>query len=262
MGAWLSRDAEAVHLQRLNRRILRSVGGRWGEVDLLIEAMNSQDFVDRQAQAVARGLWSKWHFYDRDPVIVSFFGRKLWQRMRGGDSLAWGWKDPRTTITFPIWARVFPNARWLHVIRNGIDVAISTHRRSLRQERKLRNRVLPFDYNPRTLDFTYSFCLWETYVSFVLQHKDLIPPDRYMEIRYEDLLAEPRRELQRVADIIEFPVEEELLASACLRIDKGRLSNSALAANYRDLIPDLANSPLMQQLGYDYSLTQELANLT
>jgi hypothetical protein len=218
--------------------------------------------VEQQAGDAAQALMSKRRFYDRDPVIASFFGRQLWQQVRQDDSIAWGWKDPRTTVTFPIWARVFPNARWLHVIRNGVDVAISTHRRSLKQERKLRNRLLPIDYSPRTLDFAYSFRLWETYVSFVLEHKDLIPPDRYLEMRYEDLLAEPQRELGRVADFMNYSVEEEVLASASQRIDTGRLNNLAFAANYRDVIPDLADSPLMGQLGYDYSLATEWANST
>jgi hypothetical protein len=257
MGSWLSRDAESVHFQRLNRRIFNSVGVRWGEVDLLIEAMNSPEFVEQQARIAQQALWRKWRFYDRNPVIVNFFGPQLWQQMSQDDSVAWGWKDPRTTVTFPIWTQVFPNARWLHVLRNGIDVTISTHRRSLKQQRKLRNRVFPIDYSPRTLDFAHSFHLWETYVSFVLERRELIPPGQYLEMRYEDLLAEPRRELQRVVDFVNYPVREEVLTAACMRIDKGRLDNSAFAADYRDVIPDLAFSPLMQRLGYDYSLAKE-----
>jgi hypothetical protein len=257
MGSWLSRDAEAVHFQRLNRRVFRSAGVKWGEVDPFVQAMKSQEFVERQVRAVEQALWSRWRFYDRNPAIVSFFGHRLWQQVRRDDSIAWGWKDPRTTVTFPIWMRVFPNARWLHVLRNGIDVAISIHRRSLRQRRRLRNRVFPLDYSPRTLDFTYSFHLWETHVSFVLEHKHLITPGQYLEMRYEDLLAEPQRELKRLADYVQHPVEDEALLAACRQIDRRRLDNSAFAVNYREVIPDLATSPLMRQLGYDYRLTTE-----
>ncbi|MBW1793701.1 MAG: sulfotransferase [Deltaproteobacteria bacterium] len=41
----------------------------------------------------------------------------------------WGWKDPRTTLTLPLWLKLFPKARIIHVIRNGIDSALSLWRR-------------------------------------------------------------------------------------------------------------------------------------
>lgn len=257
MGSWLSRDAEAVHFQRLNRRIFSAVSVKWGEVDPLVQAVRSEEFVEQQAEAVQKALVRKWRFYDRDPVIVNFFGRQLWQEVCQDNSLAWGWKDPRTAITLPIWIRVFPHARWLHVLRNGIDVTISVHRRSLKQQRKLRNRVIPIDYSPRTLDFAYGFRLWETYVASILEHKDLIPADQYLEMRYEDLLAAPERELRRVADFADYSVGEDVLTAACKRIDKSRLDNSAFAAQYSELITELRTSPLMRELGYDYSQTRE-----
>jgi len=257
MGSWLSRDAEAVHFQRLNRRILGSVGARWGEVDSLVQAVRSKEFVEQQARAVQQALVRRWRFYDRNPVIVNFFGRQLWQQVCRDDSLAWGWKDPRTAITLPIWIQVFPHARWLHVLRNGIDVTISVHRRSLKQQRKLRNRVFPIDYSPRTLAFAYSFRLWETYVSSILEHKNQIPPDQYLEMRYEDLLATPERELRRVTDFAGHSVGKDVLAAACQRIDRSRLDNSAFAADYRELIPALSASPLLMQLGYNHNQTWE-----
>src|SRR5690606_33596327 len=32
----------------------------------------------------------------------------------------WAWKDPRTSLTLPIWREVFPRAQVVHIIRNGI----------------------------------------------------------------------------------------------------------------------------------------------
>ncbi len=254
MGSWLSRDAESVFFQRLNRRIFAAADVRWGVVEPLVEAMRSDAFVERQAEAMQQALLTDRHILKRGVGVARYFGSDLWEAVRQGHSIPWGWKDPRTTITFPIWVRVFPNARLVHILRNGIDVAISTHRRSEKQQRKLRNRLFRLDYSPATLNFDYCFQLWETYVSFVLEHKDVVPPERYFEMRYEDLLKDPHDELQRLLHFAGHSVPEESLVAVCDQINQSRLDNSALAINYRDVIPSLAKSPTMQRLDYGYDL--------
>jgi hypothetical protein len=54
--------------------------------------------------------------------------------------MAWGWKDPRNSITLPVWLKLFPDARVIHIVRNGVDVAESLYRRQQRgfQEAKIR----------------------------------------------------------------------------------------------------------------------------
>jgi hypothetical protein len=37
----------------------------------------------------------------------------------------WGFKDPRTCVTLPLYLKIFPNAQLLHIIRNEDDVAAS-----------------------------------------------------------------------------------------------------------------------------------------
>jgi len=254
MGTWLSRDAESVHFQRVNRRIYGAAGSKWGQVDSLLEAMQAPSFVQEQTHVARRAMFQDQRLPGGKTEIERFFGPALWSRIDQGELPVWGWKDPRTTLVFPIWLNLFPNARWVHVLRNGIDVAISVHRRSLKQERKLRNRLLAIDYSPATLDFGYSFHLWESHVSFVLEHQHLVSPDRFLQIRYEDLLAEPRTLLQQLAHFAGQPVEEDRLLAACQMVDRSRRDNSAYASAYQGEIPALAQAPLMQTLGYTYSL--------
>jgi hypothetical protein len=254
MGSWLSRDAEAVHFQRINRRIYAAAGSKWGEVDSLIQAMQSSSFVRQQAEVARRVLFQEKRFPGRRTEIERFFGRDLWSRIERNEAVTWGWKDPRTTLVFPIWLHLFPHARWVHVLRNGIDVAISLHRRSLIQRRKLRNRLIALDYSPSTLDLRYSFRLWEIYVSFVLEHQDLLPSHRLLVVRYEELLADPRTLLQSIARFAGHPVEEDRLLAACQQVDQDRLNNRARASAYRKEIPALVDTPQMQELGYSYDL--------
>ena len=97
----------------------------------------------------------------------------------------------------------------------------------------------------------------ETYVSFVLEHKHLIPPNHYLEMRYEDLLSEPLEQLRRLLDFADHPVEDNRLLAVSKRIDKSRLDNSAYAASYRDKIPALVSRPLVRQLGYSYGIADQ-----
>lgn len=250
MGTWLSRDAEAVHFQRLNRRIYAAAGSTWADIDGLLHEMRSEAFVAHQIELTLRRLFGCSSHVCKRPVIAGFFGRMLWAKIRQGDAVTWGWKDPRTTLTLPVWQRVFPHARYVHVLRNGIDVAISIHRRSRKQQRKLRNRLFPLDYSPATLDFGYSFRLWEAYVSRALEYQQLLPPEQCLEMHYEDLLEEPEVQLRRLLGFLEYPVGRDRLAAACRQVDRNRLDNTHYASSYETEIQNLRTRPLMKRLGY------------
>jgi hypothetical protein len=252
MGTWLSRDAEAVHFQKINRRIFDSVGSKWGDIDALVSGIGSEVFIQKQTDLVLNTLFPRHTVLNLNAGIVDYFGQDLWKALAEGESIFWGWKDPRTTITFPIWLRVFPQARYLHVLRNGIDVAISTHRRSQKQRQKAWKRIYPLDYSPVTLDFEYCFRLWEKHITFVLDNKSLFPPGRYLELCYEDLLANPEEKLKMISNFIEYPVQDDMLKDICGQINRGRLNNTEYARPYQGKIRRLALSPLMQQLGYSY----------
>jgi hypothetical protein len=208
--------------------------------------VDSPGFVEEQVSVVRRWLFHKAH-------IVKFFGRDRWDRVCGGDSSPWGWKDPRTTITFPIWTDVFPGARFVHVVRNGVDVAISLHRRALSHSRHWRKRFSRL-HSPAALDFQYCFHLWEKYVSFVLNHKHAFLAHRYLELRYEDLLLEPQVHLQRLVAFLSYPVDDGVLAATCRQVDSSRLDNLHYAADYQDEIPAVVSSSVMQRLGYNYAI--------
>ena len=242
MGRQLSTNAESLFFQRLNRRIFADAGANWAHVEPILGAMGSTGFRQQQEHKMRLAL-----FQGRG--MGRFFGQSLWRSLRSGETVAWGWKDPRTTITVPIWQRLFPNARFVHVIRNGIDVAISIHRRAMASGSHWRKRFSR-DLSPDTRRFEYCFQLWERYVSFVLAEKDAIRPEEYLEVRYEDLLRRPHDHLECIVEFLGHSAHPDALRAACERVDPSRLDNSRYAEPYQDLIPALASSPLMQQLGY------------
>src|SRR5207253_8507044 len=55
--------------------------------------------------------------------------RDTWARYRGGGDPAgpFGWKYGETLFVMPLIARLFPGARFVHVVRDGRDVCLSRH---------------------------------------------------------------------------------------------------------------------------------------
>jgi len=251
MGGILLENTEALNFQHLNRRMFAVAGGDWNAVEPVMAATRDADFVARQADAMRRAVFAGRVRVGRDVGLVSYVDHLLWRRLYRAGRQMWGWKDPRTTLTFPVWLRVFPQARFVHVIRNGIDVAISLNRRTKAQQRSWWQRRTLEDYRPETLSFAQCFRLWELYTSFFFEQQTLIPPGQLWEMRYEALLAEPEAQLRQLVDFLGYPLDAARLAEVCAQINAARLDNRARACAYRDEIAQLAGHPLMQALGYD-----------
>ncbi|MGF1605617.1 MAG: sulfotransferase [Rhodothalassiaceae bacterium] len=125
----------------------------------------------------------------------------------------WGWKDPRSTYTWPVWRQLFPEARLIHMVRHGADVAASLATRSERLCRSLENapsagarvRWLTGRRNRLMEAATMmapeaALALWSDYVTTAQGHIAAAGP-RGLQVRFEDLMTQPERVL---ADILAF----------------------------------------------------------
>jgi len=181
---------------RLNDELLRLFGASWRQLPA--------NFAQRRKQLHRKGLrvllrrqhWM-WHGLLRSFGEPGREGVPTPPRLRprllvsGGppwrSSTAvpfWGWKDPRNTLTLRLWLDLFPEARVIHVIRSGIDVALSLHRRAAQRGVG----------TPECSDPAYCFQLWERYAQEGCAWRTL-PESRYLEVYYEELLREPRAQL-------------------------------------------------------------------
>ena len=102
----------------------------------------------------------------------------------------WGDKTPLYMQHLPLLERLFPDAIWVHLIRDGRDAALSF-------------LELPEGFSgktwalPRTPAQFAARWRWEIRAARRLgKHVG----DRYLELRYEDLVTEPERELRRVCE--------------------------------------------------------------
>ncbi len=96
----------------------------------------------------------------------------------------WGDKTPEYIVNLPLLFELFPNAQFIHVVRDGRDVALS-------------NFLTPFGEKncvSAALD-------WQHKIKLARQFGHSLGKDQYTEIRYEDLLNKP---IEVFAHLIDF----------------------------------------------------------
>jgi len=109
----------------------------------------------------------------------------------------WGDKTPLYMQSLPLLERLFPDAVWIHLVRDGRDAALSF-------------LALPEGFSGKT------WAQPRTAAQFAARWRSEILAARrirghYLELRYEDLVAEPEREVRRVCEHASLPWEPAML---------------------------------------------------
>ena len=149
-------------------------------------------------------------------------------------SRPWGWKDPRNSLTLPLWLRVFPEAKVLHIVRNGVDVSrslVTRERDSLAGKpgqrlkgalKRAGSRFLPRlgYFPPGPVKHGLAFELWAAYHEFLEVSTSGLPADRIFVLRYEDLLEAPAEQIEPLARFIGAPADREHVSSAAALVER------------------------------------------
>lgn len=233
---------EAWFFLRLNDWLLHQCGGAWDQPAPIRYLL---------ANPLGRRVVGDYLRFILDaPRTVTFLGPRQYLHYRSIAALdrPWGWKDPRNTFTLPLWLDLFPDARVVHVYRHGVDVAASLKRRQSesmdQSQRRFRRRRWIYAFAPRWGGFAESWrCaeldsalrLWSEYIHEARAHVAELG-DRAMEVRYEDLLESPHRELSMLAAFCSLPASK----SAVQRVASQVRPSRALAHQHDPMLRDLA----------------------
>lgn len=116
----------------------------------------------------------------------------------------WGWKEPNTHFIIPALMRYIPQTRYIHVVRNGLDMAYSKNQN---QPRLWGADILgrPYDSSP-----SFSLSYWCAVHRRILHWKEIYP-DNILIVQFESLCASPIAEIARILDFCRIPYEEETL---------------------------------------------------
>ena len=219
--------ANASEARRISRFILETSWVKeWGALDV-----GPDDFADcRSYREIVRRVF------------------EAFARLEGKPR--WGDKTPQHVLELPTLLQVFPEAKIIHIIRDGRDVAHSW----------LRTRYHPHNYYTAAQ-------LWRRFVEAGMRFGSSASPGVYLEVRYEALLESPRETMQSVCDFLDEPFDEAVLSpnptSKDLRMTVGRMVSlsklvtanqgkwrSTLSPEQRALFESVAGD-FLSDLGYE-----------
>ena len=224
MGADVQADSESVAFLLINEGILHQCGAFWSEPMAAHFVLAQPHVVEHIAASAREALTAQ---------LEQYAGPSGWHLEASAKELpAFGWKDPRNTFTLPVWKQVFPNLRTLHIVRHGVDVAASLARRHAQALRAATGEAVPSaltviqDHalgvlsSRRGWTLAEALTMWEQYVEKArLESAEL--GERALEVRYEELLAQPDRVIPAIAQFcgVAAPARHDALLD---RLERGR----------------------------------------
>ena len=118
-------------------------------------------------------------------------------------STKWGWKEPNTHIMIKRLTKYFTNYKYIHVVRNGLDMAISSNQNQLSFWGK---EILNSDI---TEDPYFSLKYW------IKTHQNILKfseenPNNVLIIKFEDFCVNTRVELLKLCEFLNIDYNEEV----------------------------------------------------
>ncbi|HEX3405779.1 MAG TPA: sulfotransferase [Caulobacteraceae bacterium] len=171
----------------------------------------------------------------------------------------WGWKLPETGHVLPVMSRLFPEARCVHLVRDGRDVAFSPF---LAPKAAFWRKIY---FNDDRIDSWHGHAMsqrayrahghvfnaarWVNSVTLGRAHGAMLG-ERYLEVRYEALVADPVGELGRLAEFIGVALPPHAPACADVRsqsVGKWRRQPAREIEEVRAVL-----EPTLAAFGYDW----------
>jgi hypothetical protein len=159
-------------------------------------------------------------------------------------------KSPSNSVKIGFLNEIFPDAYFIHIIRDGRAVS-----HSLSRGRKRHNRYSGVKFpgwqdvmdKPIIEGCAYQ---WKRTVEYILDAVKILPPERFMQIRYEDFIVRPKETMKTIGDMCGLEWNDVSLN----RVAEGlRSRNYKWSDNFNPDEIDLLNNMLghfMGQFGY------------
>jgi hypothetical protein len=106
----------------------------------------------------------------------------------------YGDKTPRYIEHIPLLSRLWPEAKFVHLVRDGREVALS---------------YADVPFGPSTV--AKAAALWKERVVLGVKQGRALGPKRYAEMRYERLLANPQEEIERLCSFLDLDFDPAML---------------------------------------------------
>jgi hypothetical protein len=258
MGKEKQGDDEALFFLKINEWLLKSTGGDWDNPEYMSHLLNHTDYRTLVTDYIRSALNSR--------HLVSYLGYIKYLQYRSLHTLdfPWGWKDPRDSYSLPIWLDIFPNAKVLHIYRNGIDVAQSLRVRArqqliegaklheIRKKQRLywfKHKTTAFTGSLRCLDLDYAYKLWESHTETTIKNL-AAAENRSFTVKYEDFLNDPLTWLTRIVEFCDLNASSNQLTTLADQVRKERGYAYKSDPELTEFFTSVKDSPLIKMLGY------------
>jgi hypothetical protein len=213
------------------------------------------------------GLWPEWRsrwFYR------TVFAWLLRTELEGG--LRFAEKTPTNTMLIPFLDRSFKDAQFLHIVRDGRDAAASHMEKPWLRADSVGNGIrepggylhgpyAPWWVEPErreefesTSDAHRMIWAWRRYVEAALRDGPPLGPEKYLQVRYETLVQQPRDSAVEVLDFLGIgrPASRNAFIAAVERADARSIGSWRTRFDAQQIAEVEADSgPLLRSLGYE-----------
>lgn len=141
----------------------------------------------------------------------------------GTPQQSWGWKFPETYLIGPYAARTFPQALYLHLVRDGRDIAFKHHLTDdvqRRLGRKLLSRLDVLQW-PHHLQAAMS---WAFQVDNFDRFRPNVPSSQIFDVTFEEICLHPHEVTQRLCDFLKVPLTPDCETYLSESINPGKVS--------------------------------------
>jgi hypothetical protein len=171
-----------------------------------------------------------------------------------------GNKTPAYVRSIPTFHALWPDAKFVHIIRDGRDVCISIL--NWKKAERIVGRYASWEEDPVSTTALW----WERKVRKAREDGAALGPGLYHETLYEDLVEDPERECKRLCEFLGVPYDDAMIRfhEGRERVKPGRSAKSAwlrVTSGLRDWRTQMctgdverfeaAAGDLLEELGYE-----------
>ena len=169
----------------------------------------------------------------------------------------WADKTPDYGPYMHMLSELWPDCKFVHIIRNGLETAVSMSRHHGFQWMVATGERwwVPASFNryyqaaPKADKPFESFLdLWYWRLQRIRNEATRLSPGNYMEVRFDELLENPGRTLSNIAEFVDLPAEHTCLSQAAARVDPSSTKSSA--HDFDGTALSVRTRTLLENLGY------------
>lgn len=230
--SWLAEVLDQHHALRVTQEL--NIPGLVRGVQNVAAHRAKMERVGREEHDLSREL---------GPALV-YVGEVVARELAQSKKQRYGDKYPGYATCIPTLEALFPDAQFVHIVRDGRDVAQSllANQAALRFWRNA-------EWTPKT--YAAAAAMWHEHVVNARAHAARLGPARYHELSYEELVAAPEATLAKLLAFLGFELDDGVRAALARVTTKPRRWSETLAPSELAQFASYAPAEeLLATLGY------------